>query len=289
MKKQFSRFVLTMALLIVAMSYGFAQTNVDPAEAAKKFAPLQQWKQAIIARDAAALKVLYSVNPPATGNQDALVLNADSDAKFWLDLKAKSIKLDVVRFAEHPDRISVIFHADVQTGADGKTVSITNAQGWKKQGDDWRILGIERTVAPQLKQPADMKKDLYPENADAHAEIKEAEEKAVQHHKRLLLVFGANWCYDCHVLDLAFHSPEFSPAVSGYEVIHVDLGPDEKKNADLVKQYEIPLDKGIPALAVVDSEGKLIVSQKNGEFENARDLTRQALLEFLNKWKPEAR
>ena len=70
--------------------------------------------------------------------------------------------------------------------------------------------------------------------------------------------------------------------------MHVDLGDDEKKNADLVKQFEIPLDKGIPALAVAESDGKLVVSQKNGEFEDARGLTPDALREFLNKWKPPA-
>jgi hypothetical protein len=50
----------------------------------------------------------------------------------------------------------------------------------------------------------------------------------------------------------------------------------------------VPLERGIPALAVLDSEGKLLVSQKNGEFENARSMTPDVLLEFLNKWKPRA-
>ena len=77
--------------------------------------------------------------------------------------------------------------------------------------------------------------------------------------------------------------------MTGYEVVHVDLGDDEKKNADLVKQFDVPLNKGIPALAVAESDGKLVVSQKNGEFEDARSLTPEALLAFLNKWKPEAR
>jgi len=131
-----------------------------------------------------------------------------------------------------------------------------------------------------------MKKNIYPASADAHAEIKEAEEKAAQAHKRLLLVFGANWCFDCHVLDLAFQRPDLAPVlVANYEVVHVDLGPDEHKNADLVQKYEIPLNKGIPAIAVAESDGKLVVSQKNGEFEDARSLTPEALLEFLNKWK----
>ncbi|MGH9496656.1 MAG: thioredoxin family protein [Candidatus Sulfotelmatobacter sp.] len=135
-----------------------------------------------------------------------------------------------------------------------------------------------------------MKKNIYPDNVDAHAEIKEAQEKAAKENKRLLLVFGANWCFDCHVLDMAFHSAELAPFVeANYEVVHVDLGPDGKKNGDLVKQYEIPLDKGVPAMAITDSNGKLLVSQKNGEVEDARQLAPAYLEEFLNKWKPAAR
>jgi hypothetical protein len=75
--------------------------------------------------------------------------------------------------------------------------------------------------------------------------------------------------------------------MAGYEVVHVDIGSDGKKNADLAKQFQIPLRKGIPALAVADGEGKVLVSQKDGEFENARAMTPEALLGFLNKWKPE--
>lgn len=97
---------------------------------------------------------------------------------------------------------------------------------------------MERTDAPHLAQPANMKKDIYPANADAHAEIRLAEEKAEAANKRLLLVFGANWCFDCHVLDLAFQRPDIAPVLAAnYEVIHVDLGPDEQTNADLVQQY----------------------------------------------------
>jgi hypothetical protein len=104
------------------------------------------------------------------------------------------------------------------------------------------------------------------------------------------LVFGANWCFDCHVLDLAFEGPDLAPVlVANYEVVHVDLGPDEHKNADIVKQFAATLNKGIPTLAVAESDGTVVVSQKNGEFEDARGLTPEVLLAFLNKWKPQAR
>jgi len=164
---------------------------------------------------------------------------------------------------------------------------VTDAQGWQKQGEQWRIVAAERTDSPQLQQPADMKKNIYPDNVDAHAEIHQAEQKAVQLHKRLLLVFGANWCFDCHVLDLAFQRPDLAPIVNAnYEVVHVDIGPDGKKNADVAKEFQTTLDQGVPVLAILESDGKVVFSQKQGEFEDARALTPEALADFLNKWKP---
>jgi thioredoxin 1 len=277
--------VVTAAALLAAQN-SFSQTS--PADTSTGFAPLDQWKSAVIAGDPMVLKSLYSTAPPAEVQANGVTAGADSDVSFWTGLKARSLKLEIVRIKERRNGKSVIFKAEVAL-PDGQTIAVTDAQAWQKQGEQWRLIGAERTDAPHLKQPSDMKKNIYPADADAHAELKEAEEKAAARHKRVLLVFGANWCYDCHVLDLAFQRPDFASVMSGYEVVHVDLGDDEKKNLDLVKQFDVPLDKGIPALAVAESDGRLVVSQKNGEFEDARALTPETLLEFLNKWKPEAR
>ena len=280
-------FLLATAAMVLCGRCALAQAAVSDSTG---FPPLDQWKAAILEGDAAGLKAFYSTDPEAEVQANGVTAGADADVNFWLGLKARSIKVEIVRLKEHPDAEGIIFKAEVQTGLpNGQVMSVTDAQGWKKQGEQWRIVGAERTDAPHLKQPSDMNKNIYPPDADAHAEIKEAEEKAATEHKRVLLVFGANWCFDCHVLDLAFHRPDFASVMTGYEVVHVDLGDDEKKNADLVKQFDVPLNKGIPALAVAESDGKLVVSQKNGEFEDARSLTPEALLAFLNKWKLEAR
>jgi len=164
---------------------------------------------------------LYSADPVAQVQANGVAASSDADANFWLGLKARSMKLEVVRMTERPGGESVLFKAEVQTGLpNGETVSVTDAQGWRKRGDQWRMVEAERTDSPHLKQPSDMKKDLFPANADARAEIKEAEEKAGKERKRIVLVFGANWCYDCHVLDLAFHRPDFVSAMASYEVVH---------------------------------------------------------------------
>jgi thiol:disulfide interchange protein len=137
-------------------------------------------------------------------------------------------------------------------------------------------------------QPAAEQKQIYSESADARAEIKGALERAAAGHKRVIVVFGANWCFDCHALDKAFHRAEIAPILAAnYEVVHVDTGRGEK-NQDLMAKYEVPIKRGIPGLAVLDANGKLIHSQKNGEFENARALSPEEVAAFLNKWKPAA-
>ena len=137
-----------------------------------------------------------------------------------------------------------------------------------------------------LGQAEKKEKDIYNERADAHAEIQEALQKATAEHKRVIVVFGANWCYDCHVLDKAFHSADLAPIIAvNYEVVHIDIGRGEK-NQDLMDKYQVPMKRGIPGLAVLDSDGKLVYSQKNGEFENARAMSSKDFQEFLNQWKP---
>jgi thioredoxin 1 len=132
-------------------------------------------------------------------------------------------------------------------------------------------------------------KQIYNETVDAHVEIKEALEKAKTEHKRVIVVFGANWCFDCHVLDDAFHRPALASIIAAsYEVVHVDIGRGEK-NQDLMNKYDVPVKRGIPGLAVLEPNGKVVYSQKNGEFENARAMSQDDFLAFLNKWKPGSR
>jgi thioredoxin 1 len=150
-------------------------------------------------------------------------------------------------------------------------------------------LGFAIASGVGVGQASAQTKEIYDERADAHAEIKEALAKAKPEHKRVIIVFGANWCYDCHVLDKAFRSSDLAPIVAAnYEVVHVDIGQGEK-NQDLMAKYEVPMKRGIPGLAVLDPSGKLVYSQKNGEFEKARALTPEDFQAFLIKWKPGAK
>jgi thioredoxin 1 len=276
------KFLVAFAAIVLAslfLQIGQAQENI-----ANDFPPLDQWKQAVVAGDAAALKALYSTDPATEVQANKVSGDSTSDINFWLGLKAQSITLEIVRFRQRGERASVYFNARIHSGT--RDLVVADSTGWLNQGGQWRIAAVERTDNPQLPQPTHMKTDIYPADVDARAEIRQTEERAAKEHKRIILVFGANWCYDCHVLDLAFHRPDFASVMSGYEVVNVNIGDDGKKNNDLADQFGVPLNKGVPALAVIDSTGKVVVSQKNGEFENARGLTPEILMAFLNKWKP---
>jgi thioredoxin-related protein len=275
-----------LVLLALVASIAWSQS----AGTSAPFAPLDQWKNAVIAGDVEGLKMLFSTTPPPRVTIGKEPSDVTTEVSFWKGLKAREILTDIEQTQQPKPGIQVVvFQAEVhQSGPNTETVYVTEAQVWQQQSGQWLLVMVSRTGVAHLKQPTNTKKNLYPEDADAHAEIKEAEAKAAKENKRVLLVFGANWCFDCHVLDLAFQRAEFVPVVARYDVVHVDIGDDGKKNADIAKQFQVPIEKGVPALAVLDGSGKLLVSQKNGEFENARAMTPAAILEFLNKWKAEA-
>ena len=128
--------------------------------------------------------------------------------------------------------------------------------------------------------------DLYPANTDAKKEINEALQTALNEKKRVLLIFGANWCYDCHVLDHALHDGDAGKLVSEkFLLVHVDIG-EGARNGELISKYKIPLDKGVPAVAILDANGKLLYSSGDGEFEAARKMMKKDLVAFLQHWKP---
>jgi len=252
------------------------------AQFTTSFAPLDQWQMAILRGDSAELSSLYSVSPPAeikTGTGEA---DLNAEYAFWKGLKPVSMDISIVKSASpQPGFHGVLFQASVKSR--GKTLYITAEQIWQQQGQVWRIVAEERDIA-KLEQPLSITEHIYPEG-DAHAEIREALAKAQKAHKRVLVVFGADWCYDCHVLDKAFQRKDIAAVLApSYEVVHIDVGRGEK-NQDLMNQYGVPMKRGIPAIAILDSTGKLLYSQKNGEWERARALGPEDLIALLRRWK----
>ncbi len=130
-----------------------------------------------------------------------------------------------------------------------------------------------------------LKKHLYSETADPKADIAAALQQARAENKRVILDFGGDWCGDCQVLDIYMHqNPNADLLAKSFLIVHVDIGHMDH-NVDVAEKYNIPLKKGVPALAVLDADGKLLYSQQHGDFENMRNMQPGDVTDFLNRWK----
>jgi thiol:disulfide interchange protein len=128
---------------------------------------------------------------------------------------------------------------------------------------------------------------IYPDPAQASADLAAALKTAATTHKRILLDFGGNWCPDCKVLDIYFHDPaNRSILEANFVLVHVNIGHMDA-NLDIAEQYEVPLNRGVPALAVLNEHGKLLYSQKGGEFEAMSRMESAEVTKFLVQWEPE--
>jgi thiol-disulfide isomerase/thioredoxin len=127
---------------------------------------------------------------------------------------------------------------------------------------------------------------IYPDPSSARTDLAAALKTAAATHRRVLIDFGGNWCGDCQVLDLYMHDPKNQPLVdANFVVVHVNVGHIDA-NLDIAEKYGVPLNKGVPALAVLSDQGALLYSQKNGEFEAMRHMESSALTDFLLQWRP---
>ena len=260
-------------------------------------ATLEQWKSAVAIGDTAAMQSLYSINPPAfaVSSDGKQHLPIRAEGEFWAQTRAAGMMQTVANVLSSEEnngltvvKLEVSFRTMVASGTRQRYV--IEQQGWQQQTQGWRMVAATHTPVLKMRPvpPSKMNPHLYEKDADAKAHIREALAKAARTHKRVILDFGGNWCYDCHVLEAAFHESDVAPLVSAsFIVVHVDIGQMDK-NLDLAQKYKVPIDKGVPALAVLAPDGTLLYSQQHGEFESARNLDPDDLVAFLKKWKPAA-
>ncbi len=141
------------------------------------------------------------------------------------------------------------------------------------------VLALGSTIARAATQ------EIYPAPGQAKADLAAALKTAAATHKRILLDFGGNWCGDCHVLDIYLHDTTNLPILeANFVVVHINIGRMDE-NLDLTRRYEIPLERGVPALAVLTEKGKLLYSQKNGQFEAMTRIQSSDVTKFLAQWR----
>jgi hypothetical protein len=72
--------------------------------------------------------------------------------------------------------------------------------------------------------------------------------------------------------------------------VHVNVGEKRiDENLDIGERYGIALKKGVPALAVLEADGRVVHAQKEGEFGDMRKMDPKSVNEFLVKWRSASR
>lgn len=123
----------------------------------------------------------------------------------------------------------------------------------------------------------------YDESADARLQIRQALTEASTAHVPVLVVFGANWCADCKILDMAMKSGTSASLVGrDFKVVKVDVGRFDR-NVDVAEAYGVPLKKGIPAIVVLSPKNDVLYATRSGELADAREMGERGIHDFLER------
>jgi thioredoxin 1 len=126
----------------------------------------------------------------------------------------------------------------------------------------------------------------YNEAADARQEIRQALSQATKAGVSVLVVFGANWCADCKVLDLAMKQGASASFIAReFKVVKVDVGRFDR-NVDIAESYGVPLKNGIPAVVILSPANKVVYVTRAGELADARNMGENGIHDFLRKVTP---
>jgi len=121
----------------------------------------------------------------------------------------------------------------------------------------------------------------YDESADAQKDVQRAFETAAKSQRPVLVIFGANWCGDCRVLDTALKVPATAELMAKeFVVVKVDVGNFDR-HLDIAERYGNAIKKGIPAAAIVSPKQELLYTTKGGELANARKMSDTGVYEFF--------
>ena len=132
--------------------------------------------------------------------------------------------------------------------------------------------------------------DLYDTKADGNTQVATALKQALAEHKRVLVMFGANWCPWCRRLH---HTLATDPAVAkalreNYELVLIDANTrhDPKRNAAVIERYDNPPQHGLPVFVVLATDGKQLTTRETADLEDEKGQhVAERVLAFLVEWK----
>jgi Thioredoxin-like len=136
---------------------------------------------------------------------------------------------------------------------------------------------------------------VYDESADGAKQVADAAAIAKNEHKHILLLFGENSCVGCLELHAIFMNNKSVNDELGTNYVLVMIDESTGHNRDTIKQYGAD-QYGMPFLAVLDGDGKVLKKEDAGPLSEGRKDTNtgaitvtiipERVLDFLDEWKP---
>lgn len=132
--------------------------------------------------------------------------------------------------------------------------------------------------------------DIFDPKAGAEVLIAKAVAQAKREDKRILLLFGANWCPWCRRLHAALTK---DAAVQErlkrkFILVFVDANTrnDKNRNAAVIEKYGNPIPQyGLPVFVVLDRDGTQLTTRETASLAADTDAKVAArVLSFLNEW-----
>jgi thioredoxin-related protein len=135
-----------------------------------------------------------------------------------------------------------------------------------------------------------MGKDIFDAKAPAGKLIADALAQATREDKKVLLLFGANWCPWCHRLHRALTTdlPIQARLNQKFVLVHIDVNTrnDKNRNADVLTKYGNPVERfGLPVFVLLDKTGTLLTTRETASLTGNIDQEVAAhVLAFLEQW-----
>eukprot|EP01012_Entosiphon_sulcatum_P036020 TRINITY_DN45824_c0_g1_i1.p1 TRINITY_DN45824_c0_g1~~TRINITY_DN45824_c0_g1_i1.p1 ORF type:complete len:163 (-),score=23.03 TRINITY_DN45824_c0_g1_i1:128-616(-) len=131
--------------------------------------------------------------------------------------------------------------------------------------------------------------DIYDPKVPAEKLIASAITQAKREDKKVLLLFGANWCPWCRRLHKALTQETAVQARlrQKFVLVFIDANTrnDKQRNAAVIAKYGNPLQYGLPVFVVLDRDGTQLTTRETASL--AADTEAQVasrVLVFLNEW-----
>ena len=134
----------------------------------------------------------------------------------------------------------------------------------------------------------DSNPEIYDTHADGEQLLAEALQSARAENKRVLLDMGANWCSDSqamfHLLTTNAHIRRVIQENYVFTMVDVNKHGLSARNEKLVERLGNPISNGIPALLVLDADGKVLNTDAAERLTDSDHDRPAIVLAYLRKW-----